>query len=471
MARFGTARWIDGKELKRLLVLMLPLYIGNLMQLGMGVTDTIAAGRAGDTDLAAVGLGTSLVFPVMVGFGTILSIATPMLSRLRGAGCAGKAGAVLCNTKALAALLLPVEWLLLGVGSFCFALTTDDPEIARTAQLYTWFMMAGIPANLLFRVAQSHFEGFGQTRPGMLFSMLGVVVNIPLNLLFVFGSCGFPRLGGAGCGLASALIIWMMAIGMTALLFAIPSYRRATLQWLALRLPDCRQLGTIFRLGFPLGLSSFCEMSFFSVVTFIIAPLGKLAVAAQQVSINVSGVIFMLPLSFGVAASIRAAYHIGARDKGRFFALVRTAFVAMFTGVFVLFCCTILFRGHIVACYTADPAIASLSVHLLFFCAIYQFSDGAQALLSGILRGCQDTAAITWICLGSYWLVGFPLACLLIRTDYLVPALGAEGAWVSFIVALTLAAVLLALRFRHTARKLFDKSMILSHYHPIAPDK
>lgn len=460
MACFGTARWIDGKELKRLLVLMLPLYIGNLMQLGMGVTDTIAAGRAGDTDLAAVGLGTSLVFPVMVGFGTILSIATPMLSRLRGAGCAGKAGAVLCNTKALAALLLPVEWLLLGVGSFCFALTTDDPEIARTAQLYTWFMMAGIPANLLFRVAQSHFEGFGQTRPGMLFSMLGVVVNIPLNLLFVFGSCGFPRLGGAGCGLASALIIWMMAIGMTALLFSIPSYRRATLQWLALRLPDCRQLGTIFRLGFPLGLSSFCEMSFFSVVTFIIAPLGKLAVAAQQVSINVSGVIFMLPLSFGVAASIRAAYHIGARDKGRFFALVRTAFVAMFTGVFVLFCCTILFRGHIVACYTADPAIASLSVHLLFFCAIYQFSDGAQALLSGILRGCQDTAAITWICLGSYWLVGFPLACLLIRTDYLVPALGAAGAWVSFIVALTLAAVLLALRFRHTARKLFDKSMI-----------
>lgn len=455
MARFGTGKWIDPKELKRLLVLMLPLYIGNIMQLGMGVTDTIAAGRAGANELAAVGLGTSLVIPVMVGFGTILSIATPMISRLRGAGCAGKAGAVLSNTKALAALLLPAEWLILGIGSLLFGCVADEPAIARTAQLYTWFMMAGIPANLLFRVAQSHFEGFGQTRPGMLFSMVGVVVNIPLNLLFVFGKCGCPRLGGAGCGLASAIIIWMMALGMCAMLLTIPAYRRTTLQWLVLRLPDRRQLGSIFRLGFPLGLSALCEMSFFSVVTFIIAPLGKLAVAAQQVSINVSGMIFMLPLSFGVAASIRAAYHIGAKDKEQFFALVRTAFVAMFTGVFALFLCTILFRPHIVACYTDDSAIAALSVHLLFFCAIYQFSDGAQALLSGILRACQDTAAITWICLGSYWLVGFPLACLLIHTDVFVPAMGPAGAWVSFIVALTVAALLLAFRFRCTARKLF----------------
>lgn len=455
MPMHGTAKWIDPKELKRLLVLMLPLYIGNVMQIGMGVTDTIAAGRAGANELAAVGLGTSLVIPVMVGFGTVLTIATPMISRLRGAGCAAKAGAVLSNTRALAALLLPVELLVLGVGSCLFSAVADDPAIARTAQLYTWLMMAGIPANLWFRVAQSHFEGFGQTRPGMFFSMLGVLVNIPLNLVFVFGWGGFPALGGAGCGLASALIIWMMALGMTAMLLAIPQYRRTTLQWLALRLPDRRQLGTIFRLGFPLGLSSLCEMSFFSVITFLIAPLGKLAVAAQQVSINVSGMIFMLPLSFGVAASIRAAFHIGARDRESFFALVRTSFAAMFTGVSVLFLCTIFFRSQIVACYTQDAAIAALAAHLLFFCAIYQFSDGAQALLSGILRGCQDTAAITWICLGSYWLVGFPLACVLIHTDLLVPAMGAAGAWVSFIVALTVAAVLLALRFRRTSRHLF----------------
>ena len=436
---------------------MLPLYIGNLMQLGMGVTDNIAAGHAEPGDLAAVGLATSLVFPVMVGIGTILSIASAMISRLRGAGCEGKAGLLLNNAKTLALLLLPVEWVLLFCGSFVFDYVMDDPAIVRTAQWYVWFIMLGIPANLLFRLAQAHFEGFGKTRPAMIFSTVGVVVNIPLNYLFVFGKCGMPKLGGAGCGLASTLIIWMMALGMTGMLLLSRRYRPAALQWLAPRRPQPRQLLSILRLGFPLGLASFCEMSFFAAVTFIIAPLGTLAVEAQQVAISLSGTIFMLPLSIGVAASIRAAYHYGAQDARRFDALVNTGVITCLCGVFVLFCCTIIFREAIVQLYTNDSAVAALAAHLLLYCAVYQFSDGLQALFSGLLRGCQDTAVITWTCLGSYWLVGFPLACLLIRTDYLVPSMGAAGAWVSFIVCLTLTAVVLVLRFRHTRRRLFEK--------------
>lgn len=439
------------------MALMLPLYIGNLMQLGMGVTDTIAAGRAGAGDLAAVGLATSLVFPIMVGIGTVLSITTPMISRLRGAGGENKAGWLLNNAKTLAFYLLAAEWLLLFAGSFVFPYVAKTAQIARTAQLYVWFILLGIPANLLFRLAQGHFEGFGKTRPAMILSTVGVVVNVPLNYLFVFGSCGFPRLGGAGCGLASAIIIWLMALGMVAMLLGSRRHRGQVLQWLALRKPDAKLLGSILRLGFPLGLACMCEMSFFALVTFIIAPLGTLAVAAQQVSINVSGMIFMLPLSVGVAASIRAAYHYGAGDAARFDALVRTAVLTMLGGVFMLFCCTICFRSAIVACYTKDPAIASLAVQLLFFCAVYQFSDGFQALLSGLLRACQDTAVITWTCLCSYWLVGFPLACVLIHTDWLVPRMGAVGAWVSFIVCLTLTAVVLGLRYRHTRRRLHFK--------------
>ena len=456
MSDSRTSPWFSFAEFRRLLALMLPLYIGNLMQLGMGVTDTIAAGRAGAGDLAAVGLATSLVFPIMVGIGTILTIATPMISRLRGAGCVGKAGLVLNNTKTLALLLLAAEWLLLYAGSFVFPLVTDDPAIARTARLYIWFIMLGIPANLLFRVAQAHFEGFGQTRPAMLFSMVGVIINIPLNYFFVFGKCGFPRLGGAGCGLASAIIIWVMALGMTGLLLGSSQHRARTKQWLHFRRPAKKLFWDIFRLGFPLGLAAMCEMSFFAVVTFIVAPLGTLAVAAQQVSINVSGMVFMLPLSVGVAASIRAAYHYGAGNAYRFDALVHTAVFTMLGGVFLLFSGTILFREQIVACYTADADIAALAAELLFFCAVYQFSDGFQALLSGLLRACQDTAVITWTCICSYWLVGFPLSCILIHTDWIVPAMGPSGAWVSFIVSLTLTAVVLGYRYRCTRRRLFE---------------
>ena len=81
---------IDGRELKRLLVLMLPLYIANLMNMGMGVVDTIVAGQAGAEQLAGVALGTSVTVPIMVAVGAVLTIIGPMVSRLRGAGCEGK---------------------------------------------------------------------------------------------------------------------------------------------------------------------------------------------------------------------------------------------------------------------------------------------------------------------------------------------------------------------------------------------
>ena len=93
---------------------------------------------------------------------------------------------------------------------------------------------------------------------------------------------------------------------------------------------------------------------------------------------------------------------------------------------------------------------------LLVMCSIYQLPDAHQALMSGLLRGCHDTKAITWVNMFSYWVIGFPLACILIRTDWLVPALGAMGAWVSFVVALTITAVLLSWRFMLARKRIFS---------------
>ena len=106
--------------------------------------------------------------------------------------------------------------------------------------------------------------------------------------------------------------------------------------------------------------------------------------------------------------------------------------------------------------YTDSPEIIATASALLVYCAIYQIADATQALMGGLLRGCHDTTIITWSNLTSYWLIGFPLACILIRTDLIVPAMGPAGAWMSFIIALTLAAVILTCRFLHTRKKVFS---------------
>jgi MATE family multidrug resistance protein len=211
----------------------------------------------------------------------------------------------------------------------------------------------------------------------------------------------------------------------------------------------------IFSKGLPLGVASFCEMTFFCVVTLVIAPLGATAVGAHQIAINISGVLFMFPLSLSIATSIRSAYHVGARNRERFEALLRTCVVFMLVVVLGLAAVTVIFRREIIGLYTHEEVIINMAAGLLMLCAVYQLPDALQALMSGLLRGCHDTQAITWVNMFSYWVVGFPLACILIRTDYLGVALGAMGAWVSFVVALSITAALLSWRFMLARKRVF----------------
>ncbi|MBR3902820.1 MAG: MATE family efflux transporter [Akkermansia sp.] len=446
---------VDKDELKRLLVLMLPLYIANLMNMGMGVVDTIVAGQAGPEQLAGVALGSSVTVPIMVAVGAVLTIIGPMVSRLRGAGCEGKVGLLLNNAKLLALILMFVEVVALLAAVQVFPLVSDDAVMVEVATDYLYFLVFCVPASVMLRCLQGHFEGYGHTRPAMLIAFVGLLMNIPLNFVFVFGWGVIPAMGGAGTGLTTTLIHYLMMGAMLLLMVLYPRYRRNMVQMWANRPPEWRVVRDIFNKGLPLGVASLCEMTFFCVITLVIAPLGALAVGAHQVAINVSAVLFMFPLSLSIATSIRSAYHVGARDKLRFDALLRTSITFMLAVILSLALLTICFRREIISLYTDELPIIELASGLLLICAVYQLSDALQALMSGLLRGCHDTQAITWVNMFSYWVIGFPLACILIRTDWIVPAMGPAGAWVSFVVSLTITAVLLSLRFLRVRKQVF----------------
>ncbi len=451
------SRFFDFCELRRLLVIFAPLYVANLVHTGMGLIDTLVAGRAGEADLAGVAMGTAICWPVFISLGHVLAIIAPMISRLRGEGKESQIGHLLNNAKVLAFFLMLVAALALLVfvySDVIYAVAKDtiSPAISND---YILYMATAIPAVMMMRVAQGHFEGFGQTRPAMIVALCGIALNYPLNLLFVFGWGPIPAMGGAGCGVATALINWMMALGFYIIMFGAKQHRSYAKQLAAWCMPDWSALRRILRLGFPMGIATLCEVSFFCAVTFVIAPLGTLAVSAQQVAINISGVLFMMPMSFGIAGSIRAAYYIGAKQAAQFRALLSTLFISALGGTLFFAGIVVLMRYDILALFTDSQAIIDLAQLLVILCALYQIPDTVQALMSGLLRGCHDTPIITWVNLGSYWLIGFPLTYVLVRTDIIVPAMGPAGAWVSFIVALTLTSILLSWRFMRTKRRLF----------------
>ena len=447
-------RWSTA-EAKRILLIMLPLFAANVMQLGMGVIDTVVAGKAGATDLAGVGLAGSLSSSILVLFGTIISILSPTIAKYCGAGESDKCGLLLNSAKWATGLLIIPELLCIAACAWVFPLVSNDEAMIRVAERYLLYLLPCVPAHLLLRLLLSTFEGYGQTRPGMLVSLLGLLVNIPANYAFVFGWGPIPALGGAGCGLATTIVMWFMPMCLLVIMRLSPVQRHNLNCMLARRKPNMQLCINLLRTGLPLGLAVFFEIAFFRLLMLVIAPLGTVAVGAQQVAINLSGLVFMLPLSIGIAASIRAAYYVGKRDLSAFDTLVFTAGVLSLGLVAcnMVLCYTC--RHGIAACYTDDTAVASLAASLIAYCVIYQLSDSVQSLFSCLLRGCRDTAPITWICMITYWLIGFPLACILIRTDWIIPQAGPAGAWISFIVALTIAAILYAARFIRTRKRIF----------------
>lgn len=446
----------DLKELKQLLVLTLPLYIANLVHVGMGLVDTMVAGSASSADLAGVAMGSAVSWPILAAFGGVLSILAPILSRLRGEGRYSRIGFVLNNAKWIAIISMILASLMLYAVSHVFVHVSDDAYSAAVAHQYVIFMLISVPASMLLRVVQGHFEGFGQTRPAMIMALIALALNYPINHAFVFGWGPIPAMGGAGCGLVTALMHWLIVSGLIVMMFASRRHRPYARQLFTWASPHWAQIKRIVSLGIPIGVAGFCEFSFFSAMTLVIAPLGNMAVSAQQISLNISSVLFMLPFSLGIAVAIRSSYYIGIGDKNGFHRLVSTLIISTLSAVCVLMTLTVLIRYSLIAQFTHSQEIIDIAQILIILCAVYQIPDAIQALMSGLLRGCHDTKIITWVNLGSYYLVGFPLAYALIRTDWIVPALGPAGAWISFIVALTITASLLTARFIRTRKTLFS---------------
>lgn len=446
------------RELWKLIVLTLPLYIANLTRIGMAVTDTIMAGKAGLTDLAAVSLGVAVIAPIMMSVGAIVTIVSPMVARLRGAQQTGRVGLLLNSAKHLSIRLMLVELVLLLIASGVLGLVSDDAEMVRIARLYLYLVILNVPASILQRVVLGCFEGYRRTWPGMVVFVAALLLNIPLNYLFVTGGGPIPAMGGAGCGLATTLVHWFIFLSLLGIMFALPEHRQHARQFLCRHRAHPAMLRHVFSLGLPLGIATLCEMGFFCAVMLIIAPLGKVAIGAQQIAMNISRLLFMLPLSMGVAVSIRAAYFVGAARKARFDALVHTAAIATLVAVGLLMAAAMSARHEIVVLYTDSPHVAEIAQILLILCAVYQLPDAAQAIAAGLLRGCHDTRIITWVNISCYWLVGLPLAWVLIRTDIFAAGTGVNGAWWSFIATLTLASFFLIGRFLYTRKKLFPAS-------------
>ncbi|RDV27341.1 MATE family efflux transporter [Alteromonas aestuariivivens] len=430
-------------ESRRLINLAWPLLIAQVTQMMMGVIDTIMAGRYSATDMAAVALGFSITIPLMSFLQGLAFAIPPLISRLHGKGQTNQ----IANAAQQAGyLLLCISLLIVAIFPFTGQLVALFPmeEALYTITVdYVRYVLLAMPGFALYQWLRNYCEALGNTKPTMVITVIGLCFNVLGNYLFIYGAGPIPAFGGAGCGLATCLVIYAM-------LFATLFYTRYAPRLARYRLfdtlhrPQLRQIMRTFGLGLPIAMTLLFEVTLFAVVALLLAPFGASTVAAHQVALNFSALMFMFPLSMGMAISIQVSYRIGQSRPRQARIAVKSALligllVAIATATF-----TVLAKKAIISLYTTDQAVVELASALLIYAALFQFSDAVQVISANTLRGFKDTTAMFIITFCAYWLIGLPTGIILGRTDWLTDApMSAAGFWIGFIVGLSSAAVLL----------------------------
>ncbi|MBD2858325.1 MATE family efflux transporter [Spongiibacter sp. KMU-158] len=435
------------QELRTQLQVALPIFGGQLAQSANGFVDTVMAGQVSALDLAAVAVGASIWVPIFLFMTGLLMSATSVLSRNLGAGAKERISPIMHQVLYLCAVTGLVAFVLLRSTEPLLVWMDVDAAMQPMVRDYLKGLSWGMPAIAIVLGLRSYSESMSHTRPVLWISVIGLLANIPINYTLIYGKLGFPALGGVGCGWATAAVMWLMCILMLLYVLFDKAYANQRLRFWPLEF-EWPTLRYLFTLGLPVGMVIFFEVSIFSVIALLISQSGAEVVAGHQLSLNFTSLIFMLPLSFALAATARIANARGREDIDGLRISIRVAFqITLCIGVSAAIL-LVVFRHGIPHIYTDNPEVIALASYLLLFAALYQISDAIQVTANGCLRGFEDTKVPMLMGLIAYWGIGFPIGYCLAVTDLLVPAMGPSGFWLGLFAGLTSAAILLGLRLR-----------------------
>lgn len=433
-----------------LLKIVFPILITQVAMYLVTFFDIYMTARYGTDDLAGVSIGSSFWVPVYIGLAGILMSITPIVAQLMGAKKKEDVKEAVQQGIYLAVLLAFIVFVFFFFAiDPLLALMNLEPAVADVASRYIFAMSLGLIPLFVYNALRSYIDALGATRVTMVITLLSAPINVFFNYLLIFGNFGFPELGGAGAGLASAITYWLiLAIAVFIIQTKNPfSSYGIFRKWGRISLARWSEIS---RIGVPIGISIFAETSIFSAVTFMLSVYGTITIAAHQIALNFTSLLYMLPLSISMGATILVGYEVGAK---RFSHARQYSWLSVGAAVAISFVSAgILFfmRDSIASLYSSDPEVIKLAVQFLVFAALFQLSDAIQAPVQGALRGYKDVNITFIMALISYWVVGLPAGYLLARfTDF-----GAFGYWIGLIAGLTAGAITLSIRLLIIQKKI-----------------
>jgi MATE family multidrug resistance protein len=453
-----TLRIRFAQESASLLRLAYPIILSQIAQVLMGLVDAVMAGHAGATELAIVSLGVALWIPVFLGLMSVVQAVSPVIAHHFGAGDVGAVARDARQGVWLAAMVSLVPLALLPWARDLLVFAGIAPLLADRSTVFLWGITLGLPAALIYRSLAFYSASINQTRPIMVLSFVGLATNAVLNWILIYGHFGFPAMGGAGCGWATGIGMWVALIAMIAWTACASAYRPYFL-WRSWTLPDWDAQKRLLRIGLPMGGAALAEVAAFSSIAVLVGRFGEVQIAAHQVALNFASLVFMLPMGLSSALTIRVGQALGAGDA---VAARQIAWFGLGLGMLIaafMIGPIILLRHEVAAVYSNDIDVRTLSANLLLFSAFWQLFDAAQVSAIGALRGYKITVMPMVLMLIAFWVIGVPSGTWLAYVGFAeLGPMKVYGFWTGLVIGLVLVSIGLVMALRKAANAALRES-------------
>jgi len=443
------------RDIPRLLSLAGPLLVGQLAVIAFGVMDTAMVARYSTDDLAALAMAGSIFISIYVGLTGVISALAPIAGQLFGAKRFSEIGEEVRQGWWLSLGLSIFGMLILMNPGVFLSIANASPEVEVKAILYLQIVAWGLPASLAMRVLVAYHNAISKPAVVTWLQIGGLFLKIPLNAWLIYGGFGVDAMGGPGCALATVIINWLWFLTMLIIVYQGNFYKIFSVYEKFSR-PDTHKIGTLLKLGLPIGLSYLIEVTSFAFMALFIAKLGTVPLAGHQIVANLGTVLYMLPLSLSIATSTLVAQSLGAdkpilaKEIG-WSSLIFTTTLCVLVGLLVW-----IFRYPLLDLYAPSADVRSMAIPLFLFIAFYQIFDALQVTSAFILRGYRVAFWPMWIYAISLWGVGLGGGYILgFNLTGNIPEIlqGAQGFWFANSLSLAIAATFLINLFKRTARR------------------
>ncbi len=440
------------EHIKETIKMAIPVSIGQLSHVMLGVVDSIMVGKIGAVPLAAASLVNSLLILVIIlGIGMSIAI-TPLVAIANGSGKEEKCGIYLRQ----GLLVNMVFSILLFLSAYFFAdlikFMNQPVEVVEVASSYMKIVSFSIIPLMFFQSYKQFIEGLSFTKPGMFINIAANFINAFVNWLLIFGNWGFPELGLDGAGIATLSTRVFIAVVIFVYIIRSERFKKYDPS-LRFRSIDFKIIRKIINIGLPTGMQMLFEAGVFSFAAIMIGWIGTVELAAHQIATNLSSITFMTVMGISAAATIRVGNALGRKDyEGVKLAGYSSIFIAAsFMSISGLL--FIIFREQLPLLYINDSMVVKTASTLLIIAAFYQISDGIQGVGIGVLRGMTDVKIPMFIAFFAYWIIAVPFGYIF----GFVLDLGVAGVWVSLVTGLTIAAIFFTIRFKIKLKHILDK--------------